>query len=269
MLQILDKEALEQKFNDIYKNKLIIEQMDNIESLNLLSKEKMKVRCKVCNHYWETAIKNVIYFRAGCYQCCKGRGYSMDEIKILNFIIDNYVPKEQQISFRHAEQGGQLVIRPKKGNIAPASFYSCDGYIRYTFEYDPETKKAYEPEGKEGKGAVFGVLGDHHHSDPLYYGPDGGPPGPNMTHKQNYEYTMNRLKHIGDLGHKVFHIWITDFRRPTRELEKGGVPHLFDYMNLEKRHGDSYKADYSLLTKGTQRTFGGKKKCPKSNDLDL
>ena len=66
-----------------------------------------------------------------------------------------------------------------------------------------------------------------------------------MTH------TMNRIKHIEEQGYKVFYIWITDFRRFTRELEKGNNPCLFDYMNIEKNNGT--KPDYSLLTKGTKK----------------
>lgn len=45
---------------------------------------------------------------------------------------------------------------------------------------------------------------------------------------------MNSLKHIEGKGFTVFYIWITDFRRFTRELEKGTNPNIFDYMNIEK-----------------------------------
>ena len=80
-----------------------------------------------------------------------------------------------------------------------------------------------------------------------------------MTHKQNYEYTMNRIKHIEEQGYKVFYIWITDFRRFTRELERynrGEIevqPNLFDYMNIEKKLDPNIRVDYSLLTKGTKK----------------
>ena len=41
-----------------------------------------------------------------------------------------------------------------------------------------------------------------------------------MTHKENYEYTMNRMKHIAEQGYKVMYIWITDFKRYTLDLEE-------------------------------------------------
>ena len=82
-----------------------------------------------------------------------------------------------------------------------------------------------------------------------------------MTHKQNYGYTMNRIKHIEEQEYKVYYIWITDFRRFTRELERydGGEieeedkPNLFDYMNIEKKLDPNVRVDYSLLTKGTKK----------------
>ena len=45
-------------------------------------------------------------------------------------------------------------------------------------------------------------------------------PRKGFTHKQNYEYTMNRSKHIEEHGYKVMHIWITDFKRFTLDLEE-------------------------------------------------
>ena len=61
------------------------------------------------------------------------------------------------------------------------------------------------------------------------------------THKENYEYTMNRLKHIAEQGYKVQYIWITNFKRYTLDLEeseKNGTPkpNLFDHMNVNKHY---------------------------------
>ena len=71
------------------------------------------------------------------------------------------------------------------------------------------------------------------------------------THKENYEFTMNRLKHIEEQGYKIFYIWITDFRRYTWDLEKNPNVNIFDYMNIEK----SYKKQSSieLLYKGSKQ----------------
>ena len=64
-------------------------------------------------------------------------------------------------------------------------------------------------------------------------------------------------------GYKVFYIWITDFRRFTRELErynKGEIeeenkPNLFDYINIEKKLDPSVRVDYTLLTKCTKKNI--------------
>ena len=85
------------------------------------------------------------------------------------------------------------------------------------------------------------MLGDYHHSNPLFYKADEMSPRKGMTHKENYEHTMNRLKHIVELGYKVMYIWITDFKRFTLDLEdsenKGTAsPNLFDYMNVSKHY---------------------------------
>ena len=88
-------------------------------------------------------------------------------------------------------------------------------------------------------------------SNPLYYRPNDSSCKYGFTHKQNYEHTMNRIKHIEEQGYEVFYIWITDFRRFTRELEKGTNPYLLDYMNIEKNNDTM--SDYSLLTKGTKK----------------
>ena len=55
-----------------------------------------------------------------------------------------------------------------------------------------------------------------------------------MLHKENYEYTMNRLRHIEEQGFKVLYIWISDFRKFSWELEKKPNVHLFNYMNRKK-----------------------------------
>ena len=86
----------------------------------------------------------------------------------------------------------------------------------------------------------------------MYYKPNDISPKKGLTHKQNYEHTMNRIKHIEEQGYKVYYIWITDFRKFTHELEKGINPNLFDYMNIEKLKTD-VKPDYSLLTKETKK----------------
>ena len=41
-----------------------------------------------------------------------------------------------------------------------------------------------------------------------------------MTNRENFEHTMNRLKHIAEHGFKVKYIWITDFKRFTLDLEE-------------------------------------------------
>ena len=248
------KEEVINKFNQMYSNSLTLDHIYESQEYNLMSQDKLKVSCNKCHHSWSTSIQNILVFRAGCYECCKGKGYSMDEIKILSYIRDTYIPKEHRSAFRHAERGGQLVVRPKPprnipGFIAPYH-YQCDGYTHKTYEYNKDKKILNEIE--DFRGTVFEVLGDYHHSNPLYYKPNDISPKTGLTHKQNYEYTMNRIKHIEEQGYKVFYIWITDFRRFTRELEKGTIPNLFDYMNIEKVKSD-IRSDYSLLTKGTKK----------------
>ena len=41
-----------------------------------------------------------------------------------------------------------------------------------------------------------------------------------MTNRENFEHTMNRLKHIAEHRFKVMYIWITDFKRFTLDLEE-------------------------------------------------
>jgi len=250
----MKREEILNKFTEIYQNNLYL--IFDKEEYN--DRDKLKIKCNKCNHSWPASIKNVLVFKTGCYQCCKGKGYSMDEIKILNYIKDNYIPKEHHVSFRHAEDGSQLKIYPNAPKFEPIGtfrvplFYMCDGYSRITYEYDKETKTLKDIRGN--KGTVFEVLGDYHHSNPLYYKPNDISPKKGLTHKQNYEYTMNRLRHIEEQGFKVYYIWITDFRRFTRELEKGTNPNIFDYMNVEKKCS-SEKPDYSLLSRGAQDIF--------------
>lgn len=253
----MNKEDIIKKFNEMYNN-ISLANIDDLKEI-LDDRDKLTIKCNKCSHSWPSSIKNVLVFRAGCYSCCKGKGYSMDEMKILNYINDNYIPKEQQFSFRHAEHGSQLIIRPAApkfkpiGSFSPPLYYSCDGYSRFTYHYDKENKKLLDVKGN--KGTVFEILGDYHHSNPLYYKPHDISPKKGMTHKENYEYTMNRLKHIEEQGFTVFYIWITDFRRFTRELERGSNPNIFDYMNIEKKYNSNFKPDYSLLPKGTQCIF--------------
>ena len=62
-----------------------------------------------------------------------------------------------------------------------------------------------------------------------------------MTHWENFEYTMNRLRHIAEHGFKVMYIWITDFKRFSLDLEEaektgGPKPNLFDYTNVKKHY---------------------------------
>ena len=83
-------------------------------------------------------------------------------------------------------------------------------------------------------------------------------PRKGLTHKENYEYTMNRMKHIEEQGYKMMYIWITDFKRFTLDLEDseqmGSIgPNLFDYMNIEKSYPREYKGDTKLLYKGSRK----------------
>ena len=212
---------------------------------------KIKVSC-IKGHSWITSIKNALTFHLGCYECHKGKSYSMDEIKILKYIQENYIPHDG--TFRFAESGGQFVIRPKppkeiQPEFKPPLYYQCDGFSRKVYSYD-KTKRELSTATENFKGTVFEVLGDYHHSNPEYYNPNDISPRKGMLHKENYEYTMNRLKHIEEQGYKVFYIWISDFRRFSWDLERSNV-HLFDYMNIEKSY--EKKAKRSLLYKGSQR----------------
>src|SRR5206468_3737376 len=92
----------------------------------------------------------------------------------------------------------------------------------------------------DGRGTVFEILGDYHHSNPLYYKPEDISARKGLTHKQNFEHTINRLKHIEEQGYKIFYIWVTDFRRFTNDMEKAEkdnmeMLNIFNYMNIEKK----------------------------------
>jgi len=207
---------------------------------------KIKVSCKVCNHIWETSVRNALVFSIACYICHKGKGYSMDELKILTYLHENYFPRD--LTFRFAGSGGQQAMRNLKEPInipgyKPPLYYQCDGFSRKTYNYDRETKTLTITGDK--KGTVFEVLGDYHHSNPLFYKANGLSPRKNgygiMTNLENFEYTMNRLKHIAEHGFKVKYIWISDFKRFSLDLEEaertgGPKPNLFDYMNVKKHY---------------------------------
>ena len=138
----------------------------------------------------------------------------MDEIKILKYLHENYSPEDSSFRFagnnpnddKKISSGGQHVIRNLKDpenipGFSPPLYYQCDGFSRKTYNYDRETKTLTIT--GEKKGTIFEVLGDFHHSNPLFYKPNEASPRKGMTHKENYEYTMNRLKHIAEQGYKV------------------------------------------------------------------
>jgi len=239
----------------------------NIKFECLLDDGKIKVSCKKCQHSWPSSVRNAFVFHLACYNCHKGKGYSMDEIKILKYLHENYFPEDT--SFRFAETGGQHVIRNLKepmninGPFRPPLYYQCDGFSRKTYIYDRKTKTLTT--SGEKKGTIFEVLGDYHHSNPLFYKPNEPSPRKGkdntyLTHKENYDYTMNRMQHITEQGYKVKYIWITDFKRYTLDLEYSErnntpKPNLFDYMNVNKTYNvkDNKQDDVKLLYKGSQR----------------
>ena len=125
---------IEESINKKYKN---IKFEGNIEG------RKIKVSCKICNHIWETSVRNALVFSIACYICHKGKGYSMDELKILAYLHENYFPTD--LTFRFAGSGGQQAMRNLKDpkNIPgykPPLYYQCDGFSRKTYNYDRETK---------------------------------------------------------------------------------------------------------------------------------
>ena len=140
--------------------------------------KKIKVSCKICNHIWDISVRNAIVFRLACYICHRGKGYSMDELKILNYLHENYFPEDS--TFRFAGSDGQQVMRNLKDpkNIPgykPPLYYQCDGFSRKTYNYDRKTKTLTVTGDK--KGTVFEVLGDYlSYSNPLFYKANTHPP---------------------------------------------------------------------------------------------
>ena len=122
----------------------------------------------------------------------------MDELKILNYLHENYFPEDS--TFRFAGSGGQQVMRSLKDpkNIPgykPPLYYQCDGFSRKTYDYNRKTKTLRVTGDK--KGTVFEVLGDYHHSNPLFYKANALSPRKGyrwngygiMTNRENFEHT--------------------------------------------------------------------------------
>ena len=80
---------IEETINNKYKN---------IKFECLLDNGKLNVSCKKCNHSWPTSVRNATVFHLACYNCHKGKGYSMDEIKILKYLHENYFPEDSSFS---------------------------------------------------------------------------------------------------------------------------------------------------------------------------
>ena len=90
---------IEETINKRYENikfECIIERIRN---------PKIKVSCKACNHIWDSSLRNAIVFFLACYNCHKGKGYSMDELKILKYLHENYFPED--LTFRFAGNSEQ------------------------------------------------------------------------------------------------------------------------------------------------------------------
>ena len=105
-------------------------------------------------------MRNAVIFSIACYNCHKGKGYSMDELKILTYLHENYFPRD--LTFRFAGSGGQQAMRDLKEpknipGFKPPLYYQCDGFSRKTYNYDRETKTLTVTGDK--KGTVFEVLG--------------------------------------------------------------------------------------------------------------
>ena len=74
---------------------IINKRYDNIKFDCIMERnKKIKVSCRICNHIWETYVRNAIVFRLVCYICHRGKGYSMDELKILDYLHENYFPED-------------------------------------------------------------------------------------------------------------------------------------------------------------------------------
>ena len=88
----------------------------------------------------------------------------------------------------------------------PPLSYQCDGFSRKTYDYDRKSKTLRVTGDK--KGTVFEVLGDYRHSNPSFYKANAQSPRKGyrwngygvMTNRENFEHTMNRLKHIVEHG---------------------------------------------------------------------
>ena len=121
---------------------VISRRYDNIKFECIIEKSrnpKIRVSCKVCNHIWDTSVRNVTVFYVACYNCNKGKGCSMNELKILKYLHENYFPEDS--TFRFAGNGGQQVMRTliESKNIPgykPPLYYQCDGFSRKTYEYE-------------------------------------------------------------------------------------------------------------------------------------
>lgn len=254
------------KFNEMYKQEFNLD-------MSTTRNRKVKITCLKCKRSFEAALNHMILSKTGCYTCNKNKDYSIDEIKCLEYIMNNYIPEHDRYLFCHAKNTyRQNTINitsiskelQDKGYIPPG-YYKTDGYIRKTYEYKDGTLSEIYDRMKIRKGTVFEVLGDYFHSNLLYYNPDDRSPCKERTHKENYEYTINRLKHIEELGYKVYYIWITDFRRYLRDRENGNKVNIFDYMNLEKTN-TTLEADYTLLPGGSQKILH-KKNIESFNDF--
>jgi hypothetical protein len=261
-------ESIRTRFNERYQNL----------NLDRIDRGKLWVSCKRCSHSWPTSEKNAFIFYLGCYNCHKGKGYSMDEIKILRYLQDNYLLKDELIyqgQGQGKEQKKIFPVTPKNLPLSfkPKKFYTCDGFTKMTYSY-VSCLGLHRLDFPNRLGTVFEVLGDYCHSNPHYYPADERMNlfQKDMTHKENYEYTMNRLKHIEEQGYKVFWIWISDFRQFTRDQESNPTVNLFDYMNKEKTYS-SASYDRTLLSKESQgqglKATGYQTRSPKVNYLTV
>ena len=230
------KEEVEKQFKQRY-DKLTVFVSGNLLTINSM----IQITCMKCHHTWKASIKNSLLYFLGCYDCHKGQSYSIEEMLILKFLEEYYLNKD----IAH-----QRIIYPKKVKEGHTRYYQVDGFSRHS--YVIRDGKFQEEEEGSKQGTVFEVLGDYYHSNPMFY-KTGQSPRKNMTHQQNYEYTMNRLKHIEEEGYNVFYIWVSDFKRFQREMSDGNNPNLIDYINIDKKITDI--PDYSLLPKGSQRYF--------------
>ena len=95
MLDCIDKSMIiEETINKRY---------DNIKFECLLDNGKLNASCKKCNHSWPTSVRNATVFHLACYNCHKGKGYSMDKIKILKYLHENYMPNDYTLGLPSQE----------------------------------------------------------------------------------------------------------------------------------------------------------------------